>query len=145
MINPGRDLDLNPKIVIEGEAFDVSLLMPSKSFQYSAKLMRMVGEPVAAMFSNGGDQESVAKSLPIMVKALTNNLDNPQALELVMTLMRTVSQNGKTIQFEQFFLGRMGLMAQVLLKIIEVQFKDFFLGLFKGVQELKLHEIGGQE
>lgn len=135
MNHPGRELDLNPVIQIDGHTFNVSLLTPTRAWELGAKLINLVGEPIAAL-AGSENPDKMKEALPLAVKALGKNLSNPEALSIVQALFRQVSQQGRMINFDTYFLGQMGLMFKVLVKLIEIQFSDYFQGVVESVQQI---------
>lgn len=131
----GRDIDYNPSVTIDDQAFNIALLMPSKAFELGAKLLKLVGEPVAALAISKGEAD-FQQALPMAVRALTSNMDNKDTLALIKLLFQTVSIDGKMINFEEYFQGRMGHMFKVLVAVVNVQFSDFFQGVAESMKTI---------
>lgn len=138
MSHPGRDIDFNPSVEVDGLNFEVHLFMPSRAFEIGAKLIRLIGEPISnlANAKNVDDETLYTKIIPTAVKSLTQNLDNKEFLTLVKTLISSATHDNKPIAFDEFFHGRLGLLFHLLVQIIMVQFKDFFGGVVKSVQQV---------
>lgn len=102
---------------------------PSQGFKLAARLMKFVGEPVAAMASAAGNEAKALEVIPLAVKALCSNLDEDSVLSLIKELLTSVVYQNKQINFEEHFQGRLGHMMKVVGKVVEFQFKDFFTEL----------------
>lgn len=136
MTHPGRDgIDLNPIIVIDEHTFKMQLLTPSRAFEIGAKLMRLMGEPIATL-AGSENANGFKDALPQAVKALTANLDKGETLMLIKQLMSTLSIEGKLVNFDVYFHGQMGLMFKVLTQVIELQFSDFFEGVAQALTKV---------
>lgn len=131
----GRDVDYNPSVTIDDQVFNIALLMPSKAFELGAKLLKLVGEPVAALAMSKSEAD-LLQALPLAVRGLTSNMDNKETLSLIKILFQTVSLNGKSINFEEYFQGRMGHMFKVLIALINIQFSDFFQGVAESMKQI---------
>ena len=126
MSNPGREVELQKEVLIDGQEYKIHMLPPSRAFKLAVRLTKFVGEPVAAMAANAGDGERVASVLPAAVKSLMANLDEEGTLELIKQLLDSVTQKNKQLNFEIHFAGKLGHMLKLTSKVVEVQFSDFF-------------------
>lgn len=126
MSNPGRAIELQKELTIDGEDYKIHMLPPSRAFKLAVRLTKFIGEPVAAMAASAGDGEKVAAVLPAAIKSLMNNLDEDGTLSLIQQLLESVTQKNKQLNFEHHFAGRLGHMLKLTTKVVEVQFSDFF-------------------
>jgi hypothetical protein len=123
--------ELQKYVDVDGRTYKVHMLSPSKAFKISAKLFKLIGEPMAALAASSDkkNEEKATQAIPMAVKALCHNLDEEAVLILIKELIATTSYDNKSINFEDHFQGKLGLLMKLLVKIIEVQFGDFIEGM----------------
>lgn len=121
-----RGIEYQREVTVDSETYKVHLLPPSRAIGLSVRLMKIVGEPLAAM---AGQSDNMETALPTAVRALTTRLDESEVLGLIQKLLETVTQGNKPVVFETHFQGRLGHMLKLVAKIVEVQFGDFFTGI----------------
>lgn len=120
-------------VEVAGQEYKIHSFMPSKAFKLAVQLMKLVGEPFAAMAQGTVDEAKASDALQKAVSLLFKNMDADQVVSLVGALMGSVSQNGKPIAWELEFQGRLGDAIELLMKVMEYQFKDFTTALVRAI------------
>jgi hypothetical protein len=81
------------------------------------------------MAAAGGEASKATEALPAAVRALCQNLNEKEVLDLIKELLTSATQKNNPVNFEEHFQGRLGHMIKVVAKVVEVQFADFFTEL----------------
>lgn len=142
MEHAGREINYQPEVQVEGSTYKVHLLAPEASFLMSARLTRLVGEPLSMLAAAADDdedatQKKIVEILPMAVRSLVKNVDEAQALQLIKDLINTVSFENKPINFQRHFHGRMGHLYALVGEVVKVQFKDFFFALSQSIADVR--------
>lgn len=122
-------------VVLDDVEYKLHIFMPSKAFKLGARVAKVIGEPVVAMASAGGEEAKVAEIMPLAVRALLANFHEDEVLSLIKELLACVTHDGKSIQMDDHFKGRLGLLFKLVGSIIEFQFKDFFEAIGQAVAQ----------
>jgi hypothetical protein len=135
---------------IDGKKYGFALLNASQGLKYAARILKIVAEPMAlasgavkpkkksASIVEGDDLADDKQSLlerldPQLLgsaaRALCEKLDEDVVLDIVETLCaKNALCDGKQINFNQHYEGKLGHLLSVLSSALEVQFGDFFGG-----------------
>ena len=129
MHHPGRvdAIEYQKEVEIDGETYKIHLLPPTRALQFSVKLTKLIGEPLANMAA--AQDKDPAELLPLAVRALVSRLDEGEVVTLVKAMAETCTKNNQKINFEADFQGRLGHLVKLVGKVMEVQFGGFFSGL----------------
>lgn len=126
MENPGR-VELQKYIDVDGVQYKFQYMPPSKAFDLSARLGKLVMEPLSTMAAAGGDDKKLLDTLPLAVKVLKMNLHEKEIWGIILELMRYVFIDGnKLLDVDRDFCGKMGHLMKVVGIAVEFQCKDFF-------------------
>ena len=128
-----REICLNKLVYIDDQEYKLSMFMPSKAFKLGARVAKVIGEPLAAMASAAGDEYKVNDSLVTAARALFSRLDETEVWVLVQELLRCASQDGRLVDIELHFQGRLGSLLKLVLEILEYQFADFMQAIGQAV------------
>lgn len=133
----GTGIEYQKHVRVDDEDYKLHVFMPTKAFKLGARVAKVLGEPVVAMASAAGEEAKALEAMPAAVRALLANLHEDEVWSLIKELMTCVSYNGKSIELDNHFKGRLGHMLKLVKEIIEFQFKDFFVAIAQGVAEVK--------
>lgn len=114
------------QVEVDNKTYKFHIMMPSKAFDFAARLSKLVAEPLSTMAAAGGNEMKVTEVLPLAVRALMNNLHEDKAWRMIQELMNYASFDGKSINVDLHFVGQMGHLMKVVMKMVEYQFQDFF-------------------
>lgn len=120
-------------VVLDGERYDLTHLNPTKAWSTLTRLLRIVGGPMGA----GIEAKSIKsiKEMDINIKfddllrTLCNNLDTPDAEEVVYSLLSVTAHKGHMLKdqyLEDHFRGKVGSMFGVVIEQVKFQYEDFF-------------------
>lgn len=136
------DLDLN---IGDGEELklvfkELPLKLSFPQFHLlSQKITNSLGESFKNIKDEGLDSD-ISKYLPVLASGLSglmNSLDIEYLLDFIKIHIKYIDVVGKeaTIQLNEVFhfKGRPDLMYLIIIKIIEVYYKNFFIGLLKSL------------
>jgi hypothetical protein len=126
MENPGRDIEYQKIVSIDGIEYKIHLLSPSRAIGLSVRLSKLIGEPLAAMAGAGEDP---AKALPNAVRSLIMRMEEGEVVSLLQSLIATVTLQNKALSFDLHFHGRIGHLLKLAIKVVEVQLGDFTASL----------------
>jgi hypothetical protein len=126
MEHAGR-VELQKYIDVDGVQYKFQYMPPSKAFDLSARLGKLVMEPITMMAPAAGDDKKLVEMLPLAVKLLKSNLHEKEIWGIILELVRYVYIDGnKMIDVDREFCGRMGHLLKVVGIAVEFQCKDFF-------------------
>lgn len=125
---------------IDGHEYEFSQMGPRQSLKVLVKLSKIVGKPIAMIA--GGEkgvkptslmQKDVAPELfGAAVGAMVDRLDEDETVDLCvqLTSFPQVLCDGQKVDFNAHYDGKLDLMFKVLAAALEVQYGNFFAGLF---------------
>lgn len=136
MENAGR-VELQKYIDVDGVQYKFQYMPPSKAFDLSARLGKLVMEPLGVMATSAGDEDKLSQVLPVAMKMLKTNLNEKEIWAMILELMRYIYVDGnKMIDVDREFCGRMGHMMKIVGIAIEFQCKDFFDAVVQAIAGL---------
>ena len=111
----------------------------SQGLKVWVKLVKVLGAPLGVVINNlvGKEKKGLDKidlkelSLDTAVQMLANNIDADDTVELIKEICSTVLFEGKRVNeiFDVHFQGQYTQLFEVLYVALEVNYKDFLLGL----------------
>lgn len=118
---------------IEGKLYEFEQFGAKKSLATLIRLMKLVGKPLALMFGSikSGekllDMDMKSEMISAALAALTENMDSSEVISLMEELCATKCLcDGKKINFDSHFEGKLPHLFKVLWAALEVQYGNFF-------------------
>lgn len=127
------------EVTIDSVGYRINLYTTRTSLSNLTRLLKLLGEPVAILFS-GKDQQGAEMSdaqfgdrleslFPKAVTALVSRLDNAEAESLILALLENTIVMSENVpashSFDTRFQGQLGHLFRVLGETLKVQYKDF--------------------
>ena len=140
-------VEMNKAVVVDGWRYLISHPNPEVAWEIGIDLMKLIGEPLAAVATVGDDAEKMGMFLPAIVKALTAKLDAKQTLAMVKRILATVEVQGPENEADQklllndagfklHFHGRPGSVMKLVGEVIGFTHKSFFSAIGDGIAEM---------
>lgn len=136
MDSPGRGVELQKIVVVDGEEYRLVCFSPTRAIVLGAKLSKMVLEPMAGMAAVAGDEDKIAEALMLCARTLTKTLDGMETVNIIKELLTCASQQNKMLNFDIHFQGRLGHMSKLVGEVVKYQFADFTGAIGQAVAEL---------
>lgn len=112
------------KYVEIGETkYMVSVLPPTRSLKLLTRLSKIIGGPMSELAK--GEDEDRRQMIPVAVKALLANLDEDRTVSVIKEILSCVSVDGKMVNMERQFHGKLGELIKVCKEALEVNYADF--------------------
>lgn len=117
---------------IDGTAYQIGQATTSKQLKILTRLNKLIMEPLGVL---AGDSKNLQQGKEMKLdieaccKALAGNLEEETVLATVKELMEVVIANGKAVEFDLHFQGRLKHLFKVVYAVLEAQYGDFFEGL----------------
>jgi len=111
------------EITVDDKSYSVTQFSASKGMKMLTRLVKILGEPMAAFFSDPDAEMELA--FPAALAALSDKLDEDVVLQTVKELVESLTTSEGPVQFDTYFAGQFGHLFKVLGKILEVQYGDF--------------------
>jgi len=131
------------KKTIGDHDYEFEQLGAKQALKTMVKLSKIVGKPLAMVVGDGNVAGSLSREispdlLGAAVGAMVERLDEgeTQALCELLTAEKCLC-DGKKINFDMHYEGRLDHMFKVLAAALEVQYGNFFSGLFATVNQAK--------
>jgi hypothetical protein len=119
-------MQLTEERMVDGLTYEISKFSATKGVRMLTRLASLLGEPIGAFTEGGLDKKITGDMVSRAAKALFERLDENQAEKTVKDLLENVRCDGKAIQFDTHFQGRILHLFKVLKEVLEVQYGDFF-------------------
>jgi len=117
---------------IDGHTYSFEVLGAKESVKLMRKLIRLVGQPFAMLFTSAEGEGDLLKKkikpdvLGLAVKALTENIDSDEVDAIIENLAATKCLcDGKKINFDQHYKQKLGHLINVVKAALEVQYGNF--------------------
>jgi hypothetical protein len=129
----GRTVQLSHHVVVDDQQYTITLFSPTRALKLLARITKLAGESMAVMAKAGAGGDPV-DLLPQAVKQLLARLDEDEVVSLAKELCACVTVEKRPITFDLEFHGRLGTMAKLIGKVVEIQFTDFYSALGDSVR-----------
>lgn len=118
-------------VVLDGERYDLTHLSPTKAWSTLTRLLRIVGGPIGSGIDvkDIRDLKKIDIKFDELLRNLSNNLDTPEAEQVIYSLLGATSHKGQYLKDEYLeihFMGKVGTMFAVVLEQVKFQYEDFF-------------------
>jgi hypothetical protein len=116
---------------IDGHNYEFYQLGAVKSLKILTRILKIIGEPIGLITGEATVKDFLKTELNSDIlgkalKALTDKLDEELVVNTIKELLEPVLCDGKRIQFDLHFQGRIGHLLKVVKAALEVNYKDFF-------------------
>lgn len=125
MENPGRELEMQKMVTIDGEDYKLHCFGPTRAITLGVRLNKMILEPIVGMSGAAGDESKLSETLMTCARTLTKNMDASETVGIIKELINCVTYQNKSINFETHFMGRLGHLSKVVGEVVRFQFSDF--------------------
>lgn len=122
------------KKIIDGSEYEFQQFGAKQSLKLLTRVLKIIGEPMALSveaFEGEGkllDRKISGKGLALAAKALTERLDQDEVVDLLTQFCSHPAClcDGKQVEFNTHYEGRLGHLFKVFQAALEVQYQDFF-------------------
>lgn len=119
---------------IDGHDYEFSQMGAKQSLKTLVRLSKIIGKPIAMLAGAPGkgilDKDVSSETLAAAVGAMVEHLDGDETVELCELLCATtVMCDGKKVDFQTHYEGRLDHLFSVLSAALEVQYGNFFQGV----------------
>ncbi len=120
---------------VRGVQYETGLWTVNKSLDTWTWIVKLVGEPIAALMLGADDEKSLldqdleGQVYATAIKALTDKLDSEEIQKRFRAIMHDVRAGGTKIEYDLYFMGKMGLLFQCAFGVLKCQYSDFLEGL----------------
>lgn len=121
---------------IDGHQYEFSQFGAKKSLKILFRLSKIIGKPLSLLMGSIGDDKGKRlmdrdlkmDTIGIAIEALTSNLDSDEAIALIQELtgLDACLCDGKKINFDMHYEGKLPHLMKVLWAALEVQYGNFF-------------------
>ncbi len=117
---------------IDGQAYRVTQFGATEGLRVWTKLAKLIGPSIGKAFGGvkGGtallDADVDPRAIGEAVEILVDQLDETEVVDFAKRLLAFTMIDGREVNFEIDFQGRMLVMLKVLQFVIEVNYSDFF-------------------
>jgi len=114
--------------------YQVNMWSPDKAIEDLAWLIKLCGESITSLFVQVDsvkdllDMDVDFQLLAPAIKELFTKLNEKEVSLKVRSFCDGLHANGVKVQYETYFMGRIGHLMKVVLQILKAQYKDFFDG-----------------
>ena len=125
---------LQRTVQIGTDIYTITLLGAFEGAETSFKIMHLFG-PLAGVYGdfvvNGGDEFGEVSIFTALATTLAHNINKPEAMEVVRTLLKDVYKGSHQIDVDEEFAGNLKGFVALLTAAFKENFSDFFPTLFK--------------
>lgn len=121
---------------IEGSTYEFSQFGAKKSLKVLMRLTKIVGKPLSLLVGSVEgdksksllDRDMKMDAIALAIEALTNSMDSDEVISLIQELTghEACMCDGKKINFDMHYEGRLPHLFKVLWAALEVQYGNFF-------------------
>lgn len=118
---------------IDGKSYEFAQFPAQQSLKNLTRLSKLIGEPLSLLIALGSKQEegeqavSDGEILGKAAKALFDKMDSNEVISLIMEFTSGTAClcDGKKVNFDLHYQGKIGHLFKVFVASLEVQYKDF--------------------
>jgi hypothetical protein len=112
---------------IGDDTYEVTLFTTSRGISILRKLTKTIGPSMAALFEAGSNEFSLDDQGPFTkaISLLADNIDKEDVVALLKDLLSNTTKNGKAINFDVDFMGKLVDLFKVAAFAAKVNLGDF--------------------
>ena len=119
---------------IDGTDYKITQFLATKGLGIEVKLMKLLGPSFMELQKASQDENAQEAVLTAAISALIEQFDKVDVVSLVKELLSGVTKGTQTLNFDQEFAGRYGVIFDLVKEVLKFNFSDVFskLGLGTG-------------
>lgn len=118
---------------IDGVDYKITQFLATKGLGIEVKLMKLLGPSFMELQKASQDENAQEAVLTAAISALIEQFDKVDVVSLVKELLSGVTKGTATINFDQEFAGRYGVIFDLVKEVLKFNFADVFSKLGLGI------------
>lgn len=118
--------------VIDSIEYEFYCLKTSEALKTLTYILKVASESLGKVIAGARSVDNIKSILDNddidiegIISSIVNRLDDPRTLEVAQTLVSSVYRNGKKLDFDTYFKGKILHLSKVLMQAGRVNFSDF--------------------
>lgn len=118
---------------IDGTDYKITQFLATKGLGIEVKLMKLLGPSFMELQKASQDENAQEAVLTAAIGALIEQFDKVDVVSLVKELLSGVTKGTQTLNFDQEFAGRYGVIFDLVKEVLKFNFSDVFSKLGLGI------------
>jgi hypothetical protein len=118
---------------IDGTDYKITQFLATKGLGIEVKLMKLLGPSFMELQKASQDENAQEAVLTAAISALIEQFDKVDVVSLVKELLSGVTKGTQTLNFDQEFAGRYGVIFDLVKEVLKFNFSDVFSKLGLGI------------
>jgi hypothetical protein len=118
---------------IDGVDYKITQFLATKGLGIEVKLMKLLGPSFMELQKASQDENAQEAVLSAAITVLIEQFDKVDVVALIKELLSGVTKGTATINFDQEFAGRYGVIFDLVKEVLKFNFADVFSKLGLGI------------
>jgi len=118
---------------IDGVDYKITQFLATKGLGIEVKLMKLLGPSFMELQKASQDENAQEAVLSAAIAVLIEQFDKVDVVALIKELLSGVTKGTATINFDQEFAGRYGVIFDLVKEVLKFNFADVFSKLGLGI------------
>ncbi len=118
---------------IDGVDYKITQFLATKGLGIEVKLMKLLGPSFMELQKASQDENAQEAVLSAAITVLIEQFDKVDVVALIKELLSGVTKGTATINFDQEFAGRYGVIFDLVKEVLKFNFSDVFSKLGLGI------------
>jgi hypothetical protein len=118
---------------IDGVDYKITQFLTTKGLGIEVKLMKLLGPSFMELQKASQDENAQEAVLSAAITVLIEQFDKVDVVALIKELLSGVTKGTATINFDQEFAGRYGVIFDLVKEVLKFNFADVFSKLGLGI------------
>ena len=118
---------------IDGTDYKITQFLATKGLGIEVKLMKLLGPSFMELQKASQDENAQEAVLSAAITVLIEQFDKVDVVALIKELLSGVTKGTATINFDQEFAGRYGVIFDLVKEVLKFNFADVFSKLGLGI------------
>ena len=118
---------------IDGTDYKITQFLATKGLGIEVKLMKLLGPSFMELQKASQDENAQEAVLSAAITVLIEQFDKVDVVALIKELLSGVTKGTQTLNFDQEFAGRYGVIFDLVKEVLKFNFSDVFSKLGLGI------------